>query len=174
MPVLITNPVAGAYTGTYNSVALGMMSDDGYILTATPLAQEVNDTDQFARTLIELIYQGMNFGIRCRTKEWNTGMQGAMQVYGAVSAVAAPAFAIGVIGRLGTAIAKALVLTSTTGTPAVASPATLTASSSLLAPNNNLDMAFTSKIREVPLSFVCIPYSATIASTSYNVPWTTT
>lgn len=173
MTVLLTAPVAGAYTGAYNSSALGIMNDEGFVLTATPQSQDINDTDQFAKTLIEFIYQGMNFGVRFRTKEWNAGMQGAFQVYGAVAAGVAPSFTLGVIGRLGTAISKTLVLTSTAATPAVASPATLTSTQAVLAPNSNLEVNFTSKIREVPISMNCIPYSTTIASVSYNLPWTT-
>ena len=171
MASLITNPIAGAYTGAYNALSLGIMSDEGFILGFQPMADEVNETDQFGATLIEMIYRGGNWKIRFRTKEWNAGMQGAFQVWGAHNnSNNPPAFALGIIGRLGSAVSKALVLTSTAGTPAATSPSTLTAAQAILSPNNNLDINFTSRIREVPIEMVCLPY----ANNGNNVPWTTT
>lgn len=170
MAAVITSPVAGAYVGTYNAIALGMMNDDGFIIGYTPVGQDLNDTDQFGGTLIEGVYRGGNFRVRSRTKEWNTGMQGAFQVYGKVSAGVAPSFALGIVGRKYSAIAQALLLTATAGTPAAAAPATLTVTQALLAPNTNLDIGFTSKIREVPLEWICLPYTVS----SDTVPFTTT
>jgi len=174
MTALITTPVAGAYTGTYNAVALGIMNDDGFVLSFQPKGQDINDTDQFAMTLIDGIYRGIDWRVRYRTKEWNAGMQGAFQVFGAAGTNPAPALGLGVIARLYSAIAKALVLTATTGTPAATSPATLTASLALLAPGVNVDWAFTSKVREVPIEHICLPQSLSTGGGTFTVPWTTT
>lgn len=174
MAALITNPVAGAYTGTLNSVALGIMNDDGFVLTFQPHADLINDTDQYRRTLIETIYAGIDWRLRYRTKEWNAGMQGAFAQYGAQGTNPAPGMSLGVIGRKGSAISQALVLTAVAGTPAATSPATLTASQALLAPESNIDMKFTAAVREVPIEHVLLPYSTTTGGGTFTIPFSTT
>ncbi len=171
MAALISAPVAGAYTGVYNSASLGILDESGYVLSFQPKGQDIDSTDQFGMTLIEGLWLGGSWRVRFRTKEWNTGMQGAFQVYGAASTTPAPSFALGIIGRKYSAISLALVLTATTGTPAASSPASLTASQALLAPNSNLDINFTSRLREVPIEMICLPYAQTIGGTSFNIPW---
>jgi hypothetical protein len=174
MTALITAPIAGAYTGVYNSLAIGILNDDGYVLSFVAKGQDINDTDQYGMTLIEGIYRGIDWRIRYRTKEWNTGVQAAFQIYGAAGTNPSPALGLGIIGRKYSAIALALVLTATTGTPSAATPATLTASLALLAPNSNVDWAFTSKVREVPIEHICLPQSLTTGGGTFTVPWTTT
>ena len=172
MASLISNPVAGAYTGTLNAVALGIMNDDGFVLNIQPHSDLINDTDQYRRTLIETIYTGIDWRVRYRTKEWNTGMQAAFSQYGAQGTNPAPGMSLGIIGRKGSGIAQALILTATTGTPAATSPATLTATQALLAPETNIDMRFTAAVREVPIEHVCLPYSTTTGGGTFVVPWT--
>ena len=54
---------------------------------------------------------------------------------------------------LGTAKAQALVLTAVANTPAATSPATLTATKSIISPDNNFQLIFNSTLREVPLKW---------------------
>ncbi len=166
-------PISGSYTATFNSNACGIMDDKGFQLIVSPQAQMIDRTDQFGMTLIEMIYLGMNVRMRFRCKEWNSGMQGIMQNYGKVSAGVAPSIivsqAANPIGAKASSVANTLVLTSTASTPAASSPASLTASLAVLAPNSQFDMNFTSAAREVPLELVLIPY----ASSNINIPFST-
>lgn len=160
-------PVAGRYAGTYGNSNIGVLNDDGYELSYSPKGQEVNDTDAYGMTLVEVIYRGGDWRIRWKTKEWTSGMLGAFQIFGQLSSFAP---ALGIIGRKFTDMASALVLTVTNGTPAVGNPNTLTASQAILSPNSNISTQFTSKVREVPIEQVLLPY----VSTGAIVPFTTT
>jgi hypothetical protein len=61
------------------------------------------------------------------------------------------------IARLASAVAAAMVLTSTANTPAAASPASLTGSLSILAPNYPGSLLFDSRLREVPVRLALLP-----------------
>ena len=73
------------------------------------------------------------------------------------------------IGRLLSDIAKSLVWTAAANTPAAAAPATVTASKSVLAPNNNGRLLFNSKLRQVPVRLLALP-----SVSSGTVTWFTT
>ena len=83
-------------------------------------------------------------------KVYNANALGALSpwvAFGGVYAAATP------IAMLGTAKAQALVLTAVANTPAAASPATLTATKSIISPDNNFQLIFNSTLREVPLKW---------------------
>jgi hypothetical protein len=68
------------------------------------------------------------------------------------------------IGALATNNAQAMVLTSTSGTPAASgalAPTSLTAASALLKENYPATLLFGSKLRKVPISLRFWPYVAT-------------
>lgn len=73
---------------------------------------------------------------------------------------------MGQVGRRGSDIAAAHVLTVIAGTPAVGNPNSLTATKALLAENSNLRLVFTSKLRRVPLRLRYLPDTV-----SGNVTW---
>jgi hypothetical protein len=174
----LINPVAGAYTSTFTKPTgsaqnIGILGDDGFELSFKPHMQMVNDTDQLGMTLAEIIYRGADCRLRFRTKEWKQGSQDIFHLFGSVTSGVAPAMTLGIIARKGSDLAGTLVLTSTIGTPAATSPSTLTSTHALLS-DNNVSMPFTSKVRELPIELLLLPYTANVANTNYNLWFTTT
>lgn len=170
MPLITV--IAGRYAGTYQPAAangasgagglaanLGILSDDGFELSWSTHAQEVRDTDAYGRTLLQTVYQGADWRLRCRCKEYASGNMNAAWPWGITGGLLTPKH--GVTARLGSDVAGAVVLTSTTGTPAAASPATLTASTAILTPATMHGLSFTSRVREVPIEWSLLPYTAT-------------
>lgn len=168
MPLI--TPVAGKYSGVYSAVSCGILTDDGFRLSMTPHAQEVRGTDAFAQTLLTCIYQGQDWRVIWRAKEWSAGAQKAFQIFGEQAGGVSPRPKLGIIARDFVDMAAALVLTATTGTPAAAAPASLTASLAILSPNANVDFELTSRVREVPIEQLLLPY----ASGSDVIPFSTT
>ena len=153
----IETPIAGAYTTTWNAVAIGF-TEDGFNLSMEAKAELVNNTDLYGDTIIDLIYRGGNCYLDTVAKIYKAGSTGPWWPYGALGTIATSAAPI---GRLGSAIAQALVLTAVAATPAAATPATLTASKAILPPDNQLSLTFTSKLRKVPLRWLALPSEST-------------
>lgn len=150
--------IAGRYTGSWNALAIGICKDDGYRLLESPKKEKVNKSDAFAQTLIETVHQGVDWAVVMTLIEYNTAaMPTIISPWGAFGT-------LGTIAVLGTGIARPLVLTSTAGTPAVASPATFTGTLAELAPESNVDLGFTSAARQVPVRLDLLPdyYSQTV------------
>lgn len=144
--------IAGAYTGTLNSVALGIC-DEGYELQVEMHQETINQTDIFGDTMIDWVYRGMDFFLQAEFMEYKAGPVAASFPYGALGVQ-------GVIGRLASDIATSLVLTATTGTPAAATPATLTASKAILAPNWSSRASFHSRLRRLPVRFSLLAFDS--------------
>lgn len=144
--------IAGRYSSVWNSVSLGIM-DQGYDLQMDPKEQLINRSDAYGDMLIETIYRGVDWSMMCESLEYMAGTTGALYPFGTLGAV-------GVIGRLGSAIATPLVLTSTVGTPAAAAPATFTGTLTKLHPAANPRLLFNSALRTVPIRFVLYPSDA--------------
>lgn len=154
----ISTVIAGAYGTTYNSVSVGM-TVDGFRLSITSKAEQIDKSDTYGDTLLDLVYRGGNYFVdfTCRiyaagatTPFWPWG-----STIGTICTSAAP------IGRLGTAVASSLVMTATASTPAAATPATLTASKSILAPDYNAELLFDSRARNVPIRLALLPSETT-------------
>jgi len=151
--------IVGAYTATYNSVALGQ-TEEGYELQFEHKNDLISKSDVFGDKLLDMIYRGTDWFFQSEFKEWKAGP----------IAVAFPWAAMGVegvIGRLGSDVAASLVLTSTTGTPAATTPSTLTASHTILAPNSNPRAQFNSRLRTLPVRMVMLPYNNAGTTTHY-------
>lgn len=169
-------PVSGAYIGTWSGGALGTQNDDGFVLTGTWQGQEVNATDAYGMTLVEAIYRGLNWRMRFRAMEFNkAGILGALQVFGS-SGAAGTTFTpvLQSIGDRFTKFSQSLVLTSILGVYPPTMPQTLTALSAILAPQTNVELLMTSKVREAPLEMVLFPYSAVVGSNNLTATSFTT
>ena len=153
MPLIVV--VAGRYSGTWSGADVGIATDQGYVLTYVTHGEVVNRTDAYAQTTIEGIYQGADFSLQFVSKEYKTGSVRPSWPWGNDGSTLG--FRLGVIGRRWTDVAQAMVLTSTAGTPAAAAPTSLTASLTIVSPNSNTDLSFTSKVREVPVKLTLIP-----------------
>lgn len=175
MPALIL-PVSGPYVGLWDSFPLGTQNDDGFVLNCRVAGQEVNESDAYGMTLVEAIYRGQNWTLRLRGLEWNkTGLLSALQMFGQVAG-ALPALTLnpilGPIGDRWSKYCQALLLTAILANPPT-TPQTLTASQAGLAPNSDVEFMFTSKVREMPLAFVLLPYVYSNSPTVI-VPFSTT
>jgi hypothetical protein len=175
-------PNSGPYTGTWQAFPFGTLSDDGYEIACTIQGQEVNETDAFGMTLVEAIYRGQNWRVRLRGLEWKTGLLTALQMFGTSAVggttppIPAAANLIPVLANVGdrwTKYCQPLVLTAILGNPPT-TPQSLTAVNAGIAPQQQSMFNATSKVKELPLEFVLLPYSATVGSLTVSVPFTTT
>lgn len=135
--------IAGCYSGAYNAQDLGAQ-ENGFTVRFQARGQEIGESDQWGESLVDLVYRGGRYQILVDSLTYKPGTIAAMWPWGAFGTA-------GTIGRLASAIARAVVLTAMAGTPAANSPATLTAPLSFLAPGNNVDLLFHSKVRKVPV-----------------------
>lgn len=166
-------PISGPYLATWSALPLGTQHDDGYELSCTIQGQEVNLTDAYGMTLVEAIYRGQNWRCRMRGLEWTTGLLSILQMFGQSGAAGTLTPILTSIGDRWTKFCKPLVLTAILANPPTA-PQSLTATSAGFAPNSQSLFNMTSKVRELPIEMVLLPYSTTIASVTVSVPFTTT
>jgi hypothetical protein len=152
--------IAGAYTGTYNAVDVGV-TEQGYELQQESHAQEIGPSDAYGESVIDLVYRGGRVHLQFESKAYKAGSTTPFWPWGSLGVM-------GVVGRLGSNVAAAQVLTATASTPAAASPASLTATLSILAPNNPARLLFSSVLRTVPVRLLCLPFS------SGGIKWFTT
>ncbi len=161
--------VAGAYSGTYNSVDVGFTLN-GWRYGVEWLGEILNQSDIFGDTIFDIIYRGGNAQLSFVSKTfkagsltpfwpWSGGVSGVpfSQIY----SDSLP------IGRSARATAAAMVLTVVANTPAdlatALTPAsialdTLTAAKAILAPNFRGELLFDSRSRDVPCQLQLLPY----------------
>jgi hypothetical protein len=145
--------IAGAFTGTLNSVALGI-TEDGYDLQWEPKNEAIERSDVYADMLIDMVYRGVNWFVQGEFMEDKAGPRAATHPWGA--SLGLP----GTVARLASDVATSLVLTSTPLTPAASTPATLTAPKTILAPGFNPHAVFTSRLRTFPFRLAMLLYDS--------------
>lgn len=157
MATLVTNR-PGVFSATWNAVALGITSSDGFKLKYKQSRIAVNDTNLYGDTLVDGIYRGLT-GVQMLVtlKEWNAAIQTMIWPHGAAS----PAAMDGVLGTVGKRIsdfALPLVLTAAAGTPAaalshggVATANTFTAGMATLSDQNDIEMLFGAVQTDIPV-----------------------
>jgi hypothetical protein len=156
--VTIATLIGGRYSGTLGGADLGI-TESGFTIIFNPKAELINESDAYGLTLIDLFWRGIDVSTVFDSLEYKAGTITAAWPWGTLGAM-------GVIARLGSAIASSMVLTATAGTPAAATPATLTAARSLLEPGFNVSLLFNSKLRRVPIRFVNLPSDSAIHITT--------
>lgn len=149
--------IAGRYSGTYNSVDVGI-TRDGYEITLDAEYEDLGETDAWGLSVIDSVWRGGNCFVQFTSTAYKAGVITPFWPFG--MALGGLANAANPIGRLASDMALAFVLTSTAATPAVATPATLTVTKALLAKNSNGRLMFNSKLREVPIRLRCYPNTA--------------
>jgi len=174
MAAAVILPISGPYLGTWNALPLGTQNDDGFNLSVQHQGQEINASDAYGLTLIESIWRGMNWRARLRGLEANkTGLLSLLQMFGQSGANTTLTPQLTAIGDRWSNYCKTLLLTAILGNPPTM-PQTLTALSAGLAPGQTSDMMFTSKMREIPLELILLPYQTVVGSGSIIVPFTST
>jgi hypothetical protein len=146
--------VAGRYSGAYDSADVGMTKDPGYELSQTAKGEVIDDTDAYAKSIIDWVYQGGDVNLQFTSREYKTGALAAFWPYGSLGVMSSSAAPM---GRLASDIAKAMVLTATASTPAATKPASLTGSLAILSPNFDARLLFFPKLREVPVRLSLLP-----------------
>ncbi len=144
--------IAGQYTTTYNSVSVGI-TQEGFELQIESTNQNVTPSDAYGDSIIDMVYRGGNVHLQFEGLAYKAGAITPFWPWGAIGTM-------GVIGRLASDVASSTVMTALTGTPAVASPATVTASKSILASNNPARLLFNSKLRTVPIRLILLAYDS--------------
>lgn len=135
---------------------MGIMEGDAGVPTieSTNHAEPVNNSDAYGKSLLDAIYQGGDYFASFQCMEYRTGSIAAFWPFGAMGVM-------GVIARLYFDMSAALVLTAIAGTPAAATPATLTASKSILAPGFNGRLLYGPTLRKVPIRLALLPFTST-------------
>jgi hypothetical protein len=138
--------IAGRYTATYGGLALGQTAD-GIRLSFQRFVQQVRG-DAFAQTVQDQVLQGGEMDLAARLIEYD-----AAAVQSAMWPLSTTIFAMGQVGRLDVQsnLIKQIVLTAVAGTPAAATPATITLPRCILKENFPVELLFAPALREVPL-----------------------
>jgi hypothetical protein len=140
------NFIAGRYTATYNSLALGQTAE-GFRLSHQFFKRLITG-DAYAEAPQDAVYRGAELTIAYRLIQYDAdGVLAAMWPY------AATLFDMGVIGRtdVGSQIVKSLVLTVVAGTPAVGLPNSITLPKAILQEGFPVELLFAPDLREVPM-----------------------
>lgn len=114
-------------------------------------AEPIANTSRYGKSTIDAIYQGGDFFAQFMCEEYRTGSIAAWWPFGTMGLM-------GIIGRLYFAMSAPLVFTAVAGTPAAATPATLTASKAILAPGFNTKLLYGPTLRKVPIRQILLPY----------------
>lgn len=154
--------VDGSYTTTYNAVGIGP-TENGWSLRKTMNGQLIDESDQYGNTLIDFFYRGGSCRLSADAQEYKAGTTAPFWPWGALGQVITTANPIGIRAS---DVAKAIVMTSTAGTPAAAAPATLSATYAIMAPGQDVQLNFHSRLRTVPIIWQLLPYAS-----SSNTVW---
>lgn len=160
--------VAGRYAASFSAVDIGM-TRQGFELEFAFKQELIDESDLYGLTTLDAVRRGCDVFLSATLKEWNAGSRSVLWpigggAMGKIFTSAVPN------GSFDTDLAKPLVLTSTAGTAAALSPATLTAAKAWIAPNYNPRILFDSRLREVPIRLIFYPY----ASSSDTIAFSTT
>jgi hypothetical protein len=144
--------IAGRYTATWNSLALGQTAEG--LRLSHQFFKRLITGDAYAESPQDAVYRGAEVTAAFRLIEYDAAaLPTIMWPYSATF------LSMGVIGRtdVGSAIAKSLILTAMAGTPAAATPASLTLPQSILQEGFPVEILFAPDLREVPLRMRVYP-----------------
>ena len=156
----LINVVPGVYVGTWNATAMGETTSEGYALRYRPSKKRIENTQTYGDTLIDGIFRGMvGVQVVVTLKEWTAAIRSLLWPWGNT---ATPAFD-GIAGQVGlldsASVAKQIVLTAASGSPAAAanSPATITLPLCVLSDSNDLRILMGPDERDIPIIFDVLP-----------------
>jgi hypothetical protein len=145
--------IVGPYTATWNGVALGLFQGEGGLPTITSVgkAKGIASTNLYGLTTIDSIHLGRDMFFDAILMEYLKGVA-ALWPFDDWMGLGLP------VGTLKRALSQPLVLTAVAGTPAAASPATLTMSKAILADDHQGKIIYGPEVRTVPLRMQLFPY----------------
>ncbi len=156
--------IAGGYTATYNSAAMGQQ-EDGFRLRMSFAKEEIR-SNTYGDAVIDSVYRGGNCflsGVFIERDSVLTNNSAAP--FNPYNGGAGMGF-MGVVGRLDFALAKVIVMTAIATLPAASSIATLTGTYSIIDQNLPTEVSMANRASFLPLTFRLYPYLD-----SGNVKW---
>lgn len=154
--------IAGRYTATWNSLALGQTAN-GFELSHSFFERLITG-DAYAEAPQDSIFRGAEMFAEGRMIEYNAAAVATLTWY-----VSSTIWDMGVVGRLAVnngsgGLSKSLILTAVSGTPAQATPATLTMTYAKLREGYPVKLLFAPDLREVPFSLRIFPNNGVFAT----------
>ncbi|MCC7422537.1 MAG: hypothetical protein IT428_19835 [Planctomycetaceae bacterium] len=145
--------IAGPYSGTYNGNGIGQ-TREGWELFIRWHFERLDQSHLYGRSLIDAVYLGGDVSLIFEGIEYASGLTAVAWPFSATVGL------MGVVGRMADAssIVKALVLTAASGTTAASSPASLTASKSVISEQSRNALKFAPSVRRVPIEMMMMPY----------------
>lgn len=147
--------IAGGYTATYNSVAMGQQ-EDGFRLRLSFAKEEIR-SNTYGDSVIDAVYRGGNCFLTGIFIERASVMSAAAAVSPFNPYGASPGF-MGIVGRLDFALSQSIVLTAIATLSAAASIATLTATNAIIDQNLSTEVLMANRASFLPLTFRLYPY----------------
>lgn len=117
--------------------------------------------DNMAEATQDAVNRGVDMFIDYTLIEYNAAR--ALSLFWPLSSTI---YDMGVIGRLDSGIASQIILTALAGTPAAATPATITFPLAILAEGFPLDILYAPELREVPIRQRLYPNSSRVFGTT--------
>jgi len=156
--------IAGRYSATYDPPGAPAAADmgiteEGWEIQIAHSKELIQGTDAYGDMVIDGIWRGLNVHLQGNSIEWKAGILNALLPYQTYAPTGATFLGPGAIGRLDSDIAGTIILSSTTGTPAVATPASITATYAIIAENFDVRYLLNSKLRRSPGRWRLLPYS---------------
>lgn len=168
--------VAGRYTGTYNATDIGI-TNDGIEIQQESRWEAIEASDNYGDSIIDGVYRGGNCYLQAESKAYKPGSLAPFWPWGGMGALEPSIGGSGLgimqwwggssgvypIGRLASSVAQSMILTAIANTafnntPANAIVNTLTAPLAILAPNFSARLLFHTRLRQVPLRLLALPY----------------
>jgi hypothetical protein len=162
--------LAGRYSATYDppggTAAADMgLTEGGWVIGIRYTKELINETDAFGAMTVDGVYRGVaDVTLTGLLIEWLAGGLRALHPYAAADHPVSGAgyMGPGVIGRLDSALAGAIILTATTSTAAASNPASLTATYCIIENGHEIQKNLDSKLRKMPGRWRLLPYLDTV------------
>lgn len=141
--------VAGHSTGTYNAVAVGL-TEDGFKLRSRQMGAPIDASDAFGKTMLDYSFQGVNWFADFTCLAFKPGSISPFSPWATMGT-------LGSVGKLASDHGTAFVLTAAAGLTASLAVASVTAPSSLIPPDTDGELLFSSVLRKVPVKLQFFP-----------------
>lgn len=146
--------IAGAYTATYNSTAMGQQ-EDGFRIRMSIAKEEIR-SNTYGDSVIDAVYRGANVFLSGTFIERDSVLAKAavspFNPYGAGMGI------MGLVGRLDFGLTSPIVLTAISGLSATSSLTSLTATNAIIDQNLSTEVSLANRASFLPLTFRLYPY----------------
>ena len=155
----------GHHDMTWKTNAVGLTTSDGFTVRWRPSKRKINNTSLYGDSLIDGIYRGFgSVQLIVTFKEWNTHIRDIIWPYGTLGIP-------GIVGRLDSDQAGAIVLTPQVGSPAATvGPASFTAEKAILSDQNDVSMLFGPVETDMPVIFDLMMYDDSGTEKFFSMP----